>query len=87
MTTTSLTGTWYGSPGNFLNIGDTLATFYIDKGTLPGSTFPGFTGAIGDSAFFGNVSFGILIPEPSTVVLLGIGAVSLLAYAWRRRCV
>jgi len=25
------------------------------------------------------------VPEPSTVVLLGIGAVSLLAYAWRRR--
>jgi len=26
-----------------------------------------------------------LVPEPSTLVLLGIGAVSLLAYAWRRR--
>jgi hypothetical protein len=26
-----------------------------------------------------------LIPEPSTVVLLGIGALGLLAYAWRRR--
>ena len=25
------------------------------------------------------------VPEPSTVVLLGMGAVSLLAYAWRRR--
>ena len=25
------------------------------------------------------------IPEPSTLVLLGIGAMSLLAYAWRRR--
>jgi hypothetical protein len=25
------------------------------------------------------------VPEPSTLVLLGIGAVSLLAYAWRRR--
>ena len=24
-------------------------------------------------------------PEPSTLVLLGIGAISLLAYAWRRR--
>ena len=26
------------------------------------------------------------IPEPSTLVLFGIGAISLLAYAWRRRC-
>jgi probable HAF family extracellular repeat protein len=25
------------------------------------------------------------VPEPSTLVLLGMGAVSLLAYAWRRR--
>ena len=25
------------------------------------------------------------IPEPSSIVLLGIGAMSLLAYAWRRR--
>jgi len=27
----------------------------------------------------------ICVPEPSTLVLLGIGAASLLAYAWRRR--
>jgi hypothetical protein len=25
-----------------------------------------------------------LIPEPSTLILLGIGTASLLAYAWRR---
>lgn len=36
-----------------------------------------------------NVSANIdnvrLVPEPSTLVLLGIGAISLLAYVWRRR--
>jgi hypothetical protein len=33
----------------------------------------------------GEVVVDTVCPEPSTIVLLGIGAVSLLAYAWRKR--
>jgi len=29
--------------------------------------------------------FSVTVPEPSTLVLLGMGAISLLAYVWRRR--
>jgi hypothetical protein len=37
----------------------------------------------GDSNNDGTI-FSVTVPEPSTLALLGIGAVSLLAYAWRR---
>jgi threonine dehydrogenase-like Zn-dependent dehydrogenase len=33
----------------------------------------------------GQVVVDTVCPEPSSIVLLGIGAISLLAYAWRRR--
>ena len=46
---------------------------------------PGETAGIMAGASLGLVSAGQSAPEPSTIVLLGIGAVSLLAYGWRRR--
>ena len=33
----------------------------------------------------GSIMAFVITPEPSTFVLLGVGAISLLAYAWRRR--
>jgi hypothetical protein len=37
------------------------------------------------SGYNQHLSVGAAVPEPSTFVLLGIGVISLLAYAWRRR--
>jgi hypothetical protein len=38
-----------------------------------------------DHKDFGLRIEGAYVPEPSTFILLGVGAISLLAYAWRRR--
>ncbi len=32
-----------------------------------------------------TLAAGAAVPEPSAIVFLGVGAVSLLGYAWRRR--
>ncbi len=81
MTSSSLTGTWYESPGNSLNIGNTFGTIYVSKGATSGVIF---NGQMGDNTYFGNCSF-TTVPEPLTIVLLGCGLFGLLAYAWRKR--
>ncbi len=52
--------------------------------TVVGSTIYGMTRAGPTNDYFGTI-FALTIPEPSTLVLLGISAVGLLAYAWRKR--
>jgi hypothetical protein len=37
-----------------------------------------------DQQSFSNFHFTSSVPEPSTLILLGIGAISLLSYVWRR---
>ncbi len=52
---------------------------YLASGNLPGAALPGPT----------TVAYTIIsdspVPEPSTFVLLGISAIGLLAYYWRKR--
>jgi hypothetical protein len=40
-----------------------------------------------DGAYYGNSNLTVYstVPEPSTLVLLGIGAMGLSVYAWRQR--
>jgi hypothetical protein len=67
-----------GADNYWVDIGlDVTFTVKNDDGPVGLSMPEGFT--------FGSEGTPIAAPEPSTFVLLGIGAVSLLAYAWRRR--
>jgi uncharacterized repeat protein (TIGR03803 family) len=52
---------------------------------LIGSNLYGVTSGWGSPIVNNGTVFSIAIPEPSALVLLGIGAASLLAYVWRRR--
>ncbi len=71
----TLINLWGNSPGSY--------TLFVGEASLDGS------GNVIDAEYvyaMQNGSFTITpVPEPSTFVLLGIGAVSLLCYAWRKR--
>ena len=55
-------------------------------GTFATCDLPALTGGLSwDSSRLDTDGVVSVVPEPSTFVLLGIGALALLGYAWRRR--
>lgn len=71
---------FYGVPDSYIAPGKSSKVLYIQSSLAPGLV----TGNI----INGGVHTGQIIgpvPEPGTLVLLGMGAIWLLAYAWQRR--
>jgi hypothetical protein len=67
---------------DFLALSDLVA----NDGALPSGTLFVGDGTVGANAVADITSYSCtIVPEPATFILLGIGAFTLLAYAWRRR--
>jgi len=78
----TLINIWGNSPGSYgMFIGEANPADLAPDGTLIPGRDAQWVYVYNET---GTMTF-TLVPEPSTLALLGIGAISFLAYAWRRR--
>ncbi len=75
-------GTGGATPGTW--DGTTLTIPIESSFTVPLDLSSILPGAMGSITFISNSSIVAIIPEPSSMVLLGFGVVGFLAFAWRR---
>jgi len=93
----SLTGSWTNNTDSNENLSPALSTSDLDEDGLTediigvfyvSKDFKSLTfdGKMGYNYGSGTNEFTTFtVPEPSTIVLLGVGLLSLVAYAWRKR--
>jgi hypothetical protein len=78
------------SNGKFIDLGPFgLPLGGSPAGSLPTTAYVGITASTnaGVDQLFTNFNYSTSVPEPSSIILLGVGAAAFAAFARRRRCV